>query len=290
MHTYFTPFFLPCNNNPGDSLFCVYYPAVQPARTDVAQQNISNKKAVVFIPPFAEEMNKSRHLISSQARSLADAGVSSLIVDLYGTGDSSADFSEARWRIWVDDVRQSIEWLQNKEYSEISCICLRLGGLLALDVAASTAIPIEKIVWWQPVLNGEMHLRQFLRLRSAQGMISSNHSTTENTQELYDRMVAGELLEIGGYDLHPDMGGTMIEKQANSFVASPSCMNLKFDIIELVSSEGKQSSLPSVNLVRQLQAAGHKAKSHAVIGEHFWNAREIHLNQALIQTTTSVLS
>jgi len=44
---------------------------------------------VLHFPPFAEEMNKCRAMVSAQARELANIGVAVVVPDLYGTGDSA---------------------------------------------------------------------------------------------------------------------------------------------------------------------------------------------------------
>ena len=51
---------------------------------------------VLYCPPFAEEMNKSRRMAALQARAFAKAGYGVLLLDLYGCGDSSGDFSDAK--------------------------------------------------------------------------------------------------------------------------------------------------------------------------------------------------
>ena len=48
----------------------------------------SNGPAMLYLPPFAEEMNRSRRMAALQARALAAAGYGVLLLDPYGTGDS----------------------------------------------------------------------------------------------------------------------------------------------------------------------------------------------------------
>ena len=66
--------------------FCLFHP---PAGTC--------RGAALYVPPFGEEMNKSRRMAALQARALAAAGFGVLQLDLYGCGDSSGEFAEARW-------------------------------------------------------------------------------------------------------------------------------------------------------------------------------------------------
>tara|TARA_B110000238_G_C16067394_1_gene413366 strand:- start:879 stop:1052 length:174 start_codon:yes stop_codon:yes gene_type:complete len=49
---------------------------------------------VIFVPPFAEEMNRSKRMYVLFARLLADAGIKSICFDFAGTGDSSGEWSD----------------------------------------------------------------------------------------------------------------------------------------------------------------------------------------------------
>lgn len=49
---------------------------------------------VIFVPPFAEEMNRSKRMYVLCARLLADAGIKSICFDFAGTGDSSGEWSD----------------------------------------------------------------------------------------------------------------------------------------------------------------------------------------------------
>lgn len=70
-------------------LFAIYWP---PAG------EIPFGKAIIHIPAFAEEMNKSQ-------------GYAVLILDLFGTGESKGDFGEATWQIWLQNIDTAIDWL-----------------------------------------------------------------------------------------------------------------------------------------------------------------------------------
>src|SRR3954470_6680572 len=85
--------------------FCVFH---EPLKGTTA------KGAIVYIHPFAEEMNKSRRMAAIQARALAQAGWFVLQPDLYGCGDSDGDFSDANWDLWISDVCRAVEWLHER--------------------------------------------------------------------------------------------------------------------------------------------------------------------------------
>ena len=147
-----TPLFIP--SDPG-SLFAMYF----------TSRSKSNSQCIVHIPAFAEEMNKSRHMVSMQARAFADQGYSVLVFDLWGTGDSQGEFSEATLEIWLNNIQSVLLWLQDKGYQSIHLWGLRSGVLLAMDYVHKYDSCIDQLICWQPVLNGEQFVMQFLRLR-----------------------------------------------------------------------------------------------------------------------------
>ena len=103
-------------------LFSLYFPP---------RLQLSEPKGVVYLPPFAEEMNQSRRMVTLQARELSKAGVGVLLLDLFGTGDSAGSFSDARWDVWLQDVGTGLDFLEQRGLRP-SLWGLRLGGLLAM--------------------------------------------------------------------------------------------------------------------------------------------------------------
>jgi pimeloyl-ACP methyl ester carboxylesterase len=128
--------------------------------------------ALVYVHPFAEEMNKSRRMAALQARALAAAGFGVLQIDLHGCGDSDGDFGDARWEQWHADLATASSWLHARLGQPVGLWGLRLGALLALDHARRHTV--HQLVLWQPVLQGAAFLTQFLRLLVASGMLDED--------------------------------------------------------------------------------------------------------------------
>ena len=85
------PFFLDIHTRELGRRFAVYHaPAVDQMRGQI-----------VYLHPFAEEMNKSRRMAALQSRALASAGFAVRQLDLLGSGDSEGDFGDASWDLWV---------------------------------------------------------------------------------------------------------------------------------------------------------------------------------------------
>ena len=87
---------------------------------------------LIYVHPFGDEMNKSRRMAAMQARAFAAIGFGVLQIDLFGCGDSSGEFLDARWNIWKHDLATARNWLENRVTVPVSLWGLRLGALLAL--------------------------------------------------------------------------------------------------------------------------------------------------------------
>ncbi|MTV55832.1 serine aminopeptidase domain-containing protein, partial [Pseudoduganella buxea] len=153
------PFFL---DGGADARFCVFHsPSHSPSPDDAC------RGAIVYLHPFAEEMNKSRRMAALGAAALAADGYAVLQIDLHGCGDSAGDFGDATWESWLDDVARARRWLQRElgdRLTEVPALWgLRLGALLALDAARRAPEPPSALLLWQPVTSGAVLLTQFLR-------------------------------------------------------------------------------------------------------------------------------
>ncbi|MES2072197.1 MAG: hydrolase 2, exosortase A system-associated [Pseudomonadota bacterium] len=190
-------FFLETDNG---QRFCLYYPA---------NPELLCKGAIIYVHPFAEEMNKSRRMAALQSRALAAAGYAVLQMDLYGCGDSAGDFKDARWETWKDDIHRAQHWLMMRSDDPISLWGLRLGALLALDFARDARSDLDKIVLWQPVFNGAQYLNQFFRLLLANDMIAGAEQKSGGTQGVRQALLAGDKLEIAGYEIGAELVATI---------------------------------------------------------------------------------
>ncbi|MEN9478057.1 MAG: hypothetical protein RLZZ300_2198, partial [Pseudomonadota bacterium] len=109
---------------------------------------------MLYIHPFAEEMNKSRRMAALQSRALAATGYDVLQVDLLGCGDSSGDFSDASWQAWREDVLAGYRSLRERSTAPLILWGLRAGCLLAAETA--TELPeAADFIFWQPVISGK---------------------------------------------------------------------------------------------------------------------------------------
>lgn len=265
------PFFL---DGGAAARFCLYHPpACHPP-----------VGAWLYIHPFAEEMNKSRRMAALQARALAQRGFAVLQVDLYGCGDSAGDFADARWDIWHNDVARGLAWLEEESGCRAGLWGLRLGALLALDMAQTRQL--AGLLLWQPVTNGSQFLTQFLRLKVASQMLNdAGDRTSAGTAVLKQALAAGQSLEIAGYTLDAALA-LAIDARATDQFTPPRCPVHWFDI---AADSGRPLSPAAARVAAALGAAGATIATHVVAGPQFWATQEIAESPALLHATVQSL-
>jgi exosortase A-associated hydrolase 2 len=256
------------------SLFSVYYPARD-----------RHRLGLVYVPPFAEEMNRARRMAALQARRLGELGIDVLLLDPFGTGDSDGDFGQARWDIWCDDVRTAMNWLAARTNAPVGLWGLRLGALLAADVASRQSDPIERLVLWQPVLSGDGYLTQFLRLRLAATMDKGENR--ETTKVLRERLAQGEVLEIAGYHLAPDLARAIASRTFRDLLEVNQTSAI--DWLEVTSDSSGTFSPAAQKVLDVLAQQSRATTAKAVAGQPFWLAQEITLAPELLSATDDML-
>jgi exosortase A-associated hydrolase 1/exosortase A-associated hydrolase 2 len=245
--------------------------------------NRASGKWVLHLPAFCEEMNKSRAMVSSQARAFAGRGYAVVVPDLRGTGDSEGDFADASWTGWKEDVSFLLEWMREQGAEHICLWGLRLGALLAVDVASDTAPGIDEMLLWQPVFSGKQAMTQFLRLRMAVSMMQGQQ---ESVAQLRHRLTAGEALEIAGYVLSPQMLVELDEVEAAAIqLQHPTTITL----LEVAGDPQKPLTPVTRKQVDAWRAAGIHVEAAVVCGEPFWSTQEIASAPAVIEASAEVL-
>lgn len=258
---------------PSGKLFCTIY----------SNEYHSTGKWIIHVPAFAEEMNKSRCMVSEQARAFAKDGHSVIVADLYGTGDSEADFCGANWEKWKLDIIFLTNWVVDQGATSATLWGLRLGCLLATQITVENKKYIDELLFWQPVHSGQQFVTQFLRLRLAAAMMNGS---SESTSDLRARLIAGEGLEVAGYELSPALVRELDEADLAQLTPP---VSIKVYCLELISRDEKPASLPTRKLVETWQKLGVDISFATVVGPAFWATQEIALAPALISKTTEML-
>lgn len=267
------PFFLENSLDTGHKpLFCIY----------LAPAEGTPHAGILYLHPFAEEMHKSRRMAALQARAFARAGYAVMQLDLTGCGDSGGDFGDATWDIWQNDVQRAHAWLAAQVPGPLMLWGLRLGASLAVAAAPELA-RISRLLLWQPVLNGDQFLTQFLRIRLASEMLSEGQAQS-GTKELRAKLDAGEPIEVGGYMLSPDMAHALGELKLADL--RPPC---PVEWIEVGANASGDISPAGRRVVDTWQDAGIHVHTQSAQGEPFWATQEITECNAVIDVTLKAI-
>lgn len=231
--------------------------------------------SLLLVPPFGEEMNKSRRTLALSARRFALAGYAVLFVDLYGTGDSDGEFADATWDTWIDDLQRAHEWMRKEWQTPVRLWALRTGALLAAELARN--VHAGSLLLWQPVISGDTFLTQLLRMKIAADNFSTGATTS--TRELKAQLAEGKSVEVGGYMLNPQLVLPMAEESLTQS-AAPAHEVLW---LETGAAEQSEPSVPAQKTIAAWQAQGAEVTARYVQGEPFWMTNEITENTALAE-------
>ena len=241
----------------------------------------------IYVHPFGEEMNKSRRMVALQARVFAAMGFSVLQIDLFGCGDSQGELVNARWDIWKQNLEIARNWLEKRIAAPISLWGLRLGALLALDFARVSEKKFEKIILWQPVINGELFLTQFLRLRVANEMLGSTNERISGTKALRSSLAAGVRLEVAGYELVYELTEVIENLRAINLMVS----EIPVYWFEIVSESGRTMPPAGARVVKEWNKEKNgNLNVHLVPCVPFWATQEISECPELVSATAKILS
>ena len=239
--------------------------------------------AVLYVHPFGDEMNKSRRMAALQARRLAGLGYAVLQLDLHGCGDSAGAFEDARWADWKDDVATGCAWLAEQVAAPLTIWGLRLGALLALDYAASASAAPAHLVLWQPVRQGALFLQQWLRLLTANVMLTQG-SGSGAAAAARAALVAGETLDVAGYRLTPALADALNALDAATLVPVGASVHW----LETAGVAGRALAPDLQRVCAAWRDAGVDLHLHQVPCAPFWASQEITECPALLDATTTI--
>jgi exosortase A-associated hydrolase 2 len=238
--------------------------------------------AVLFFPPFAEEVNKTRRMVALTVQALAERGWLVLQIDPGGCGDSEGDFGDVTWRSLLEDLGIGWRWLADRSPGRRVLWTLRAGCLSAFDWLRECEHQPDLLLW-QPVFDGSQHLNQFLRLELARLMLAEADTRAVMAQ-LREQLDHDEPVEIAGYRLSPALARGLA---AACFEAPPGYAG-RIDMIEV----GREAGSVSPALVarqKMLAASGAQVNACRVEGAAFWQTQGIEVAPALIKKTLDIL-
>lgn len=267
------PFFL---QTPAGRLFALH---------TMPRQGVACRGQVLFVAPFNEEMNRCRSMVTLQAQAFAAAGLGTLVLDLFGTGDSEGHYADGRWDLWLDNLAAGADWLRQQPGGCVALWGVRLGAILAAQLHGRIADPAMRLALWQPVVDGKVHLNQFMRVKIAAQMDRADLPKLTTAQMRQD-WSEGRSVEIAGYEIHPALAQGI---EAASLAAQPVAAGTQVLWLEQATGEQPELSPSSRKVLEQWPGAQARVDTALFEGPPFWQVHERAVAPDAVRRTTDWL-
>jgi len=247
-------------------------------------ENLSDDtECFIVAPSFAEEMNRCRYMCTMLAQQLAEQGYAYLSVDPYGVGDSEGDFVDANWEQSNKDLLTGVAYAEELGFKNISILGVRLGALQAMQILNEIK-NLKRLILWQPVINGQSALTQFLRIKIA---ASIGRNETPGTISDFDAQIEnGESVEVAGYDVSPGLYSGM---KASRFEEHIDLCSVPVGWFSTLASEDRKTPRAEMNMIEKWQKKGATVDHRVVYGPSYWQVHERTLVPGLVDATVKYI-
>lgn len=242
----------------------------------------SSRGTIIHVHAFAEEMNKSRHMVALAADAWARDGWCVLQIDLGGCGDSAGEFGDATWDGWLEDVRLACEWGRARNGGPLWLWGLRLGALLACEADRRFHLDCGLLLW-QPVTGGKQHFQQFLRLWQGGQIVGKTMGDADTSPR--QRLAAGAPVEVAGYEISPELAKGIEMAQIDEHLPSR-----RVHCFQVNAATSAAPSPALERVVAKWRERGVDVRVHATIGPSFWQAQEIEIADDLLLQSSRVMN
>jgi pimeloyl-ACP methyl ester carboxylesterase len=125
-------------------------------------QGASRREGIVLCNPFGQEYMRAHRSFRRLAINLAVKGFSVLRFDYRGTGDSAGTLQGVTAKDWMEDIESAIQEIMDvAAVQKVSLLGLRVGALLAAEVAAKNK-SVNKLVLWDPIVSGQAYVNEIV--------------------------------------------------------------------------------------------------------------------------------
>lgn len=238
----------------------------------------------LFVPAFGDEMNQMRRMVKLAAEALAERGVASCTFDLYGTGDSSADFADATVERWLADCRAMIQRLDVSGSAPLALIGCRLGAALATRVSHELPRKPAVLVAWAPVLQGRQQLSAMLRAASI-ARLQRPEDAGPDPKALWAQ---GQVAMLAGYPVSRALADQLEALDANAAPAAASAV--LFELRSPVEGEAVAASEAMAKRAAAWSGQGVPTVARAVAGPAFWNVADLVDVPELVDATVDAVA
>lgn len=171
---------------------------------------------VVLCYPFGQEYMRAHRAYRQLALLLTKKGYHVLRFDYRGTGDSSGELDTVTAPDWVEDVGIAVQELRESSgVKSITVVGLRLGALIA-GAACARRDDIERLILWDPILEGAEYERELL------DEIASEQPSVWGGPESGNLTAADGSIHFNGFRLTPRFLASIRQLALRDLVFPPS--------------------------------------------------------------------
>lgn len=166
---------------PGQQIYGVFHPS-----TGLPRRNF----AVLLCNPFGQEAVRTNRLYRMLAERLAAKGFDVLRFDYFATGESAGQDEQGDLDRWREDIVEAHrELVRRSRTSRQVWLGARLGATLALLASGRVDPAPERLVLWDPVVDGGRYLRELddghaRQIRSSFSIVPAGLTTARRGEAL----------------------------------------------------------------------------------------------------------
>ena len=159
----------------------------------------SPRSGILLCHAFGEEKLWSHRVFVNLAREATKRGLAVLRFDHRGHGDSAGHSEDYSIPSYLQDIDVAADLLRAKcpDLEEIGLIGLRLGATLAKVYTSQNEL-IDRLVLWEPVLDGAKYMQELLRINLST-QLAVYGKVQKNREALVAEMTDGSLVNVDGY-------------------------------------------------------------------------------------------
>lgn len=155
---------------------------------------------------------------------------------------------------------------------------LRLGVLLIADLMQSCKLDIDNFIFWQPILNGKLFVKQLMRLKRVSAFMKPD--ALPESSDLKEK----QHVEISGYEINYNLISSIENASISSWM--PELRKEQKIIWKEISHTERQELFPaSARLVDRWRADRVYVETEILVGKPFWETVEIEINKELISAS-----
>ena len=231
------------------------------------------KGADLMCGPFGQEAIRTHRMLRVLAERMARNGFHVLRFDYFATGESPGSDTDGDLLGWVGDVLAAHEELQQRAAAPQRVVWLgvRLGGTVACLASDRTPRPPDKLVLWEPIVDGTSYL-QFLADKHLEALSENYGSRPVPTAMLPQQLDPRGLTEAIGFEVSARL------RQQLLHLALPSLAWARAGQISLVAQPGQDGA---AELGALLGSKGGQVELKAFAHDFDWTSEEA-LNTSLV--------